>query len=129
MSLLHYLHDTWLAADDYNACINNVVQTLSLLDRLEFVVNLGKSVLIPTPYVACFRLAVFFFFCLLLRNSVIPFCFFFSLRNSVIPFFVSFHLQLFFISATCLGRGRGQCKGQQWNFLHFALRSLQCHEF
>ena len=43
-----YLADPWLAADDYNACINNVVETLFLLDRLGFVVNLGKSVLILT---------------------------------------------------------------------------------
>ena len=43
-----YLDDTWLAADDCNGCVNNVVETLFLLDRLGFVVNLGKSVLIPT---------------------------------------------------------------------------------
>ena len=43
-----YLDDTWLSADDYNSCFNNLVETLFVIDILGFVVNLGKSVLIPT---------------------------------------------------------------------------------
>lgn len=61
-----------------------------------------KAVIVMTVLDICCLLKAcrffLFFFCLCLRNSVIPFCFVFSLRNSVIPFSVSFRLQLFFKS-------------------------------
>ena len=97
-----------------------------------------KSVLfnpLRLAYVACFRLAVcFFFFCLLLCNGVIPFCFFYFhfTTCSVIPFFCFFSLAMnIFLNSLLFREGRaGQQKGEQWDFLYLIalcrLASMPC---
>ena len=43
-----YIDDTWLTSEDYNSCVNNIAETITLLDRLGFVIHPEKSILIPT---------------------------------------------------------------------------------
>ena len=43
-----YIDDTWLKSEDYNSCVNNIAETITLLDRLGFVIHPEKSILIPT---------------------------------------------------------------------------------
>ena len=43
-----YIDDTWLTSEDYNSCVNNIAETITLLDRLGFVIHPKKSILIPT---------------------------------------------------------------------------------
>ena len=43
-----YIDDTWLTSEDYNSCVNNIAETITLLDRLGFVIHPDKSILIPT---------------------------------------------------------------------------------
>ena len=43
-----YIDDTWLISEDYNSCVNNIAETITLLDRLGFVIHPEKSILIPT---------------------------------------------------------------------------------
>ena len=38
--------DTWLTSEDYNSCVNNIAETISILDRLGFVIHREKSTLI-----------------------------------------------------------------------------------
>ena len=42
-----YIDDTWLTSEDYNSCVNNIAETITLLDRLGFVIHPEKSILIP----------------------------------------------------------------------------------
>ena len=43
-----YIDDSYLQADTYELCVQNVIDTLSLFHQLGFVVHPDKSVLIPT---------------------------------------------------------------------------------
>ena len=43
-----YIDDTWLTSKDYNSFVNNIAETITLLDRLGFVIYPEKSILIPT---------------------------------------------------------------------------------
>ncbi|PFX34812.1 hypothetical protein AWC38_SpisGene325 [Stylophora pistillata] len=43
-----YVDDTWLTSEDYNSCVNNIAETITLLDRLGFVTQPEKSIWIPT---------------------------------------------------------------------------------
>ena len=43
-----YIDDTWLTFEDYNSCVNNLADTITLLDMLGFVIHPEKSILIPT---------------------------------------------------------------------------------
>jgi hypothetical protein len=43
-----FIDDSWLKSAQYNDCIENIVATLSLLDKLGFTVHPEKSILIPT---------------------------------------------------------------------------------
>ena len=43
-----YIDDTWLTSEDYNSCVNNIAEIITLLDRLGFVIHPEKSILIPT---------------------------------------------------------------------------------
>ena len=43
-----FIDDSWLTADDFNVCIQNVVDTVTLLDKVGFIVHPDKSVLLPT---------------------------------------------------------------------------------
>ena len=43
-----YIDDTRLTSEDYNSCVNNIAETITLLDRLGFVIHPEKSILIPT---------------------------------------------------------------------------------
>lgn len=43
-----YTDDTWLTFEDYNSSVNNIAETITLLDRLAFVIHPEKSILIPT---------------------------------------------------------------------------------
>ena len=47
ISVVH-IDDTWLTSEDYNSCVNNIAETITLLDRLGFVIHPEKSILIPT---------------------------------------------------------------------------------
>ena len=46
--LVAFIDDSWLTADDFNLCIQNVVDTVTLLDKVGFIVHPDKSVLLPT---------------------------------------------------------------------------------
>ena len=46
-----YIDDTWLTSEDYNSCVNNIAETITLLDRLGFVIHPQKSMLIPTQQI------------------------------------------------------------------------------
>ena len=43
-----FIDDSWLKSAQYDDCIENIVATLSLLDKLGFTVHPKKSILIPT---------------------------------------------------------------------------------
>ena len=43
-----YIDDSYLQADTYELCVQNVIDTLSLFHQLGFVIHPDKSVLIPT---------------------------------------------------------------------------------
>ena len=43
-----YIDDTWLTSEDYISCVTNIAETITLLDRLGFVIHPEKSILIPT---------------------------------------------------------------------------------
>ena len=43
-----FIDDSWLKSGQYDDCIENIVATLSLLDKLGFTVHPEKSILIPT---------------------------------------------------------------------------------
>ena len=43
-----YIDDAYLQGDSYDACYNNVYETVSLFQKLGFAINLWKSVLHPT---------------------------------------------------------------------------------
>ena len=46
--LVAFIDDSWLTADGFNLCIQNVVDTVTLLDKVGFIVHPDKSVLLPT---------------------------------------------------------------------------------
>ena len=46
-----YIDDAYLQGDSYDACYNNVYETVSLFQKLGFTINLRKSVLHPTQKV------------------------------------------------------------------------------
>ena len=43
-----YIDDSYLQADTYELCVQNVIDTLSLFHQLGFVIHPDKSVLIPS---------------------------------------------------------------------------------
>ena len=43
-----YIDDSWLTAENFDLCIRNVVDTVTLLDKVGFIVHPEKSVLLPT---------------------------------------------------------------------------------
>lgn len=43
-----FIDDSWLKSAKYDDCIDNIIATLSLLDKLGFIVHWDKSILIPT---------------------------------------------------------------------------------
>ena len=46
-----YIDDSWLTADTLSQCTRNVIDTTSLLDKVGFVINPEKSVLLPTQII------------------------------------------------------------------------------
>ena len=46
--LVAYIDDSYLQADTYELCVQNVIDTLSLFHQLGFVIHPDQSVLIPT---------------------------------------------------------------------------------
>lgn len=46
-SLVAYLDDLWCVADDYVSCLNTITNIVSTIERLGFIINYEKSVLIP----------------------------------------------------------------------------------
>ena len=43
-----YLDDSWLTAENFTVCVRNVIDTITLLDKVGFIIHPGKSVLLPT---------------------------------------------------------------------------------
>ena len=46
-----YIDDSWLTADNFTQCTKNVIDTISLLDKVGFVIHHEKSVLPPTQII------------------------------------------------------------------------------
>lgn len=46
-----YIDDSWLMADNFAQCTKNVIDTISLLDKVGFVIHPEKSVLLPTQII------------------------------------------------------------------------------
>ena len=53
-----YIDDTRLTSEDYNSCVNNIAETITLLDRLGFVTHPEKSILIPTQEITFLDLSL-----------------------------------------------------------------------
>ena len=47
-----YIDDSWLTADSFHLCIRNVIDTVTLLDKVGFIIHPEKSVLVPTQIIA-----------------------------------------------------------------------------
>jgi len=43
-----YIDDSWLTAENFTLCLRNVIDTTTLLDKVDFIVHPEKSVLLPT---------------------------------------------------------------------------------
>ncbi|XP_068757998.1 uncharacterized protein [Montipora capricornis] len=48
---VEYIDDSWLMADNFSQCTKNVFYTISLLDKVGFVIHPEKSVLLPTQII------------------------------------------------------------------------------
>ena len=46
-----FIDDSWLKSAQYDDCVENIVATLSLLDKLGFIVHPDRSILIPTQQI------------------------------------------------------------------------------
>ena len=46
-----YIDDSWLSGNDYDSCVKNVIDTITLFDKLGFVIHPEKSVLNPTQVI------------------------------------------------------------------------------
>ena len=46
-----YIDDSWLMADNFAQCTKNVIDTISSLDKVGFVIHPEKSVLLPTQII------------------------------------------------------------------------------
>ena len=44
-----YIDDSYLQADTYDHCVENVIDTVTMFNNLGLVVHPEKSVLVPTP--------------------------------------------------------------------------------